>query len=114
MSERMPDARLQHGQRSTYQAGCACTPCRAAEAAYRAALRRRQGRGLPPLGSLVPASDTWQRIRAFQREGLSKAALAHALGLKSRELSLHPVRVRLRTALKVRRLYRQMLSDSAH
>jgi phage terminase small subunit len=43
-----------HGTRSCYQVDrCRCVACRAAEAIYRATLRKRKVKGLPPVGKVV-------------------------------------------------------------
>jgi hypothetical protein len=56
-------AGMTHGTRQMYQrAGCHCLPCRAAEAGYRAALRRLHVLGKLPLGATIPARDTWHRF----------------------------------------------------
>lgn len=97
------------GTRAAYQAGCTCLPCRAAEATYRSQLRRRHALGKLPLGALVDATVTWRFVLALQREGVRKSDLAKRLGLVWPVLHLHPRRVRRRTALKIRRIYRQVM-----
>jgi hypothetical protein len=57
-----------HGTRARYQKGCRCTPCRAAEAGYRADLRRRHQRQLPILGRCISASEAWARVRVLRQE----------------------------------------------
>jgi hypothetical protein len=101
--------RLMHGQRRTYQDGCSCTPCRAAEAAYRADLRRRRVLGRTPLGAHISAVEAWRKIRAMKREGYRLAELAAYLGLKSRIPRLQPDRITVRNHVKVRRLYRVLV-----
>jgi hypothetical protein len=51
-----------HGTRTCYQAGCACTPCRAANAAYIAHLRASYRQHRIPLGHLVSASEAVRRV----------------------------------------------------
>lgn len=105
----MPDASV-HGTRSRYQAGCACTPCRAAEATYRATLRRRHLEGKPIFGRLVDAVPLWRQLRSLQIEGYRKAEIARQLG--ANRLRVNRRRVRLSTRLKVNRLYRLTISES--
>lgn len=105
----MTDAR--HGLRSTYQHGCRCTPCRAANANYQQARRQGWRTGRAPLGSLVPAVDTLQILRSLEREHLGAGQVAALLGLKARCVRICEDYVRLRTALRFRRLARLYLAD---
>jgi hypothetical protein len=101
-----------HGTRRQYQrARCRCTPCKAAEAAYRARLRARHARGQPILGSHASASTTWRLLRSLRIEGFTKAEIARRLGLRRPRLSVHPERVTLRTVLRVQWLYRTVMSE---
>jgi hypothetical protein len=95
-----------HGERATYKAGCSCTPCRAAEASYRAELRRREAEGRPALGARVGPGMMWRQIDALRREGYTDGEIARRLGLQTPRLQLHRERVTLRSKLKVQRLYR--------
>lgn len=97
---------MQHGTRPDYQKGCRCTPCRAAEAAYRHQLRAKHLKGLPVLGQLVSASEAWARIRILKQEGFVPAQIT---GWRDpRHLPLRSFtpgqRVRLSTLLRLRRL----------
>jgi hypothetical protein len=112
-----------HGTRRTYQDGCSCTPCRAAEATYRARLRSRHARGLPILGALVSASETWRRIRQLRPELDTQGEIARRLGLKRPIVELHTgpdAKTTMRTLLRVKRLHRLILtgglpeSDGSH
>lgn len=100
-----------HGTRQTYQAGCHCVPCRAAEATYRAGLRRQHARGKLPLGATISAVEAWRRIRQLQVERVSRTELSRRLGLQPRPLRVHPDRVKLRTLLRIRHLYRQLVLE---
>lgn len=64
----------------------------------------------PALGTLVSAAETWRRIRTLLAETYTKRELARKLGYKSKlpYLKGEGAKVTLRTALKVRRLYRQL------
>lgn len=96
---------MTHGTRATYQAtGCRCTPCRAANAAYEAAYRDRKRRGLPMLGSVVSAVETWRQLRLLTTEYESKRALSERLGCRNQHLQ-YSARVTRRTAARVYRLY---------
>src|SRR4051812_26602738 len=72
---------IQHGTRAKYQAGCPCSPCKRAEAAYRAALRRQHLEGKKPLGTLVSAKQIHKHIKSLRVEGFSLAEIARRLGL---------------------------------
>lgn len=98
-----------HGTRQTYQSGCHCTPCRAANASYIAHLRTLKAQGRQPLGILVPAADTAKRIRQLILEQMKRKDIARELGLKSPILQLHThpgAWLRLRSVLRIRRLHR--------
>lgn len=95
-----------HGTRQTYQAGCHCCPCRAANAAYIAQLRRQHATGHTPLGAHVSGVEVRRRIQQLLIERFTRAEIARRLGLKRGRLELHTDRVTLRNVLKVRRLYR--------
>jgi hypothetical protein len=105
--------RRSHGQRRTYQAGCRCTPCKAAEAVYRSILRLRKAKGLPPVGKVVSAIEARRRIRQLLREGYTRARLAEMLGRRNGKLppvlsnmTVDPrhVGIRIRTLLRIRRI----------
>lgn len=101
---------IQHGTRHCYQYDhCRCTPCRAANAAYQARLRRARAQGRQPLGTLVPAVDAWRKIRQMQAEHVRKSDVARRLGYRQPMLQWDRARMRLRTVLKVRRLFRLLM-----
>jgi hypothetical protein len=103
---------MTHGTRSAYQTcACRCTPCRAANAAYEAARRHRHANGLPMLGSVVSAVETWRQLRLLTTEYDTEAALATRLGLKDGRLRYGRQRIRLRTMLKVRARYQFDILD---
>lgn len=95
-----------HGTRSLYQRGCRCLLCRAAEAAYRADLRRQQAHGKLQMGALVDARAMWRLIAVLLNEQYRKGQLALLLGMKRPILRLGRAKVTRETDLKVRRLYR--------
>lgn len=102
----------EHGTRACYQHGCRKLECRAAEAAYRANLRRRQVKGLPILGQLVSASEAWARIRRLKQEQLPNRRLTgrrdhHAVTFTASS------RIRLVTLLRLRALCRYHLIADA-
>lgn len=105
---------MTHGTRQAYQAGCHCTSCRAANAGYVAHLRTLKAQGRQPLGVLVPAAETAKRIRQLLVERMTKAQLARETGA---QWPVFQVRtqpgdwIRLRTALKIRRIHRLKMSD---
>lgn len=100
----VPDDR-RHGERRTYKSGCHCLPCRAAEAAYRSHLRQLQAKGTVPLHTIISAADAWRLIKAMRTEHFKDADLARSLGHQHPILQIH-TRVRLRTFLRLKRLYR--------
>jgi hypothetical protein len=62
------------------QAGCRCTACRGAKAAYEAAYRRDKQRGIPRLGAIVRPTELMKRVKQLIVEQVNVAA---ALGLGS-------------------------------
>lgn len=103
---------MTHGTRATYQTGCHCVPCRAAEATYRSQVRRLHARDRVPMGAYVPASEAARAIARLLIERYSKRQVARLAGLERRTLVLSTdQRVRLRTLLKVRRVTRMLLED---
>lgn len=98
-----------------YQAGCTCTPCRAAEARYRAGLRKRRAQGRPILGALVPAADTWRLLRQLRPEVLpaTYGAIALLLGYGYPMLQFGRQQVTERTRRRIWRLYRERLALDA-
>lgn len=99
---------MTHGTRATYQSGCACTPCRAAEATYRTQLRQRKAKGLPLLGMLVRAVEARRRIRQLKLEGYPTTRIAAMAGWadhRSRHIQFdEQARIRLSTLLRIRRV----------
>lgn len=94
-----------HGSRSTYQGGCRCTPCRAANAAYEAIYRAAKLRRQLMPGAIVRAPDAARQLRLLVTEYESRAALARRLGFKDRHLQFDTASLTLRNARKIRRLY---------
>ena len=60
--------------------------------------------------STVPAGPTWRRIRQLLEEGYTKARLARELGAQRPALQLGRVHVLARTAARVERLHRRLMS----
>jgi len=101
-----------HGVRRTYQAGCRCKACAAAEAGYRAELRRLARTGRPPLGALVRAGDAARIVRALLVERFTRRRVADEAGLERHTVRLSPSsRVRLSTILRLRRTARRLLGE---
>lgn len=97
-----------HGTRTTYRTGCRCLPCKAANAIYEHTRRQRWRDQHPPLGHRISAAQTAKQIQALLIERCTHAQIARALGRRTRTFRL-PDRITLRTALKVRRLYRALM-----
>jgi hypothetical protein len=57
--------------------------------------------GTPAPGAIVPAADTWRRVEVLRTRGLSKAAIARALGKQTPALQLGRERVLARNAAAV-------------
>lgn len=76
-----------------------------------AELRKDHAHGTRRLGMTIPASETWKRIRQLKPEFGSEAAIARRLGFKDRHLQFQADVITVRTALRVRLLYRQMMLD---
>lgn len=95
-----------HGQRSAYVRGCRCCPCRSANAAYIRAYRAKTG---PSLHTTVPAYRVHLMMRSLRAE-MSIAEFERRLGLKRNYWRMKArSRVTLRTAIKVRRLFRALM-----
>jgi hypothetical protein len=77
---RITDPQPAHGTRACYKRGCTCTPCKAAEAAYRADLRLKRLKGLPVLGVLVSPVEARRRIRQLKTEGYPETRIASMAG----------------------------------
>lgn len=100
---------MTHGTRKTYQAGCGCDPCRAAEATYRQQLRAAVRAGRRPLGTVLSPVEAQRRIRQLKAEHVTAKQIAAALGLVHHAPRLHPDGITLRKLLKIRRLHRLVL-----
>lgn len=94
-----------HGLRRTYQHGCRCDACTAANRAYSTRYRQAHRVGRPPLGTHVPGTEAARVIAALLEEGYLKAEIATWLGHRCRVLHFSDG-VTLRTTLKLRRLQR--------
>lgn len=98
----------EHGTRALYQRGCRCLPCRSANARYWTQWRQQRQAGIVPLGAIVSAARCHIELRALRGEYQTAAALGTALGWhRNTERVRQARRIRLRTALKVHRLFRQ-------
>lgn len=103
-----------HGTRARYQAGCRCTPCRAAEATYRAGLRQRHLKHLPILGATCTASEAWARIRVLKQEGFQARQVTHWKDGHWPLRRLTPqTRIRLATLIRLRRVCQAYLIQDA-
>lgn len=102
---RQTDAEPDHGTRARYQAGCACTPCKAAEAAYRSDLRKKHLKGLPILGLLVSPVEARRRLRQLKLEEYPVARVERMGGWGPRTLQLDRQQlIRLSTLIRMRRV----------
>ncbi len=105
---RETDSEPSHGTRASYQHGCRCTPCRAANAAYMSDLRTRRAKGVPILGALISAAEAWRGIRQLRGEDFPHQRIT------GRRADRHPfirtyapdLRIRLRTAVRIAELRR--------
>lgn len=108
---------MTHGTRTAYQKGCACTPCRAAEAAYRAQLRVRKAKGLPLLGALVSPVEARRRVRQLKLEEYPEPRIARMAGWReprSRQVRFgQRERIRLWTLLRIRRVAQFAMLEGA-
>lgn len=103
-----------HGTRSSYQAGCDCLPCKAAEAAYRADLRRRHLKRLPILGALVSPVEARRRVRQLKLEEYTVARIAQLAGWRNGRVQLgQRERIRLSTLVRIRRVARFAMLEGA-
>ena len=69
-----------HGRRRTYQGGCPCPACRAANTAYSARYRQAQRAGRPVLGARAPAREALKVVKVLLAEGYRRADIARGLG----------------------------------
>lgn len=65
-----------HGNRNRYQAGCRCSECRGAQAAYMRLRRLARKCGEP--NDLVSAGPVKRHLRKLQRQGVGRDAVAEA------------------------------------
>lgn len=102
-----------HGTRSIYRAGCRCTRCRAANAAYVAAFRGARRTGRPLLHSRVSAVEAHRIVKVLRAEWVTRGALARALG-RHHDLArlTHQQRITLRTLLRIRHVYRTQMLEA--
>jgi hypothetical protein len=61
-------------------------------------------------GASVPGVTTWRQIDSLEREGYTRRTLGRLLGSQAQQLQLHR-RVRVRSALRVARLYDALASE---
>lgn len=99
-----------HATRRTYAAGCACLPCRAANARYQALRRHRVASGSRILGARISAQATRIWLARLRREGFTWTRLAHELGLHTPQVRVHP-QITVRKALQIQRLAEQYLRE---
>lgn len=70
--------------------------------------------GMPAVlahGQRVTAWRTWRFLDSLKREGFPKGELARRLGLQSPQLQLHSRHVRVKNALRVKRLWQRIMSE---
>lgn len=99
---------LTHGLRRSYQHGCHCDDCRAANAAYSVWYRDAYRSGRLPLGAHVDKREAERLIQALLVERFQKKDLAHALGKKRPGLQLVHTAVTVRTVLALRWLHHHL------
>jgi hypothetical protein len=98
---------LIHGLRRSYKRGCRCVRCRAAEASYRAELRRLEATGRIPLGRRVPGQAVDRHLRSLMSERFTRVELARRVRLHPTTLWGHHRSVTVRTFLRVRALWQR-------
>jgi hypothetical protein len=69
-----------HGRRRSYQCGCACPACLAANAAYSRRYRAAQRADRPVLGARAPARAALTIVAQLLAEGYRRADIARGLG----------------------------------
>jgi hypothetical protein len=95
--------------RRAYTLGCRCQGCRAAEAAAKAAYRRRVAAGRPRWGQHVAVGETSRRLLALIAEYGTATAVAHALRLRNGHLHFRKrPTITLRTYARVASLFRSV------
>lgn len=62
-------------------------------------------------GQRVTAWRTWRLLGSLFGEGYERQVIAKKLGLRSPQLQLHPRHVRVKNALRVRRLWNSIMSE---
>lgn len=98
-----------HGVRRTYQHGCRCASCAAANTAYSASYRQARRAGRPPLGAHVAGTEVARLIAALREDGYTHAQIVAWLGYRGRVLHFrHRRSVTIRTLLRVRALVRRV------
>lgn len=98
-----------HGLRRSYQHGCSCSSCTAANTAYMAAYRRAQRAGRPVLGAHVAGTEAVRVVAALVDEGYSKVQIATWLGHRWPVLHFHAGEdVTVRTTLRLRAIQRRV------
>jgi hypothetical protein len=107
--------RRAHGQRRTYQAGCRCLTCKAANASYIQTLRTETAKGRIPVGRLVNAKEAGQHIRALLVERYTRRQVLVASGLSYGTLpKLNATHLcRLKTLLRLRRAASILLAEES-
>lgn len=109
---RATDADPSHGTRARYQKGCDCLPCRAAEASYRADLRKRHAKSLPILGQHINASEAWARIRTLKAEQFQNRTITGWKDNHEPRMTAQS-RIRLSTLVRLRQLCMAYLIEDA-
>lgn len=101
-----------HGERRSYQLGCRCVQCRAANASYQQRRYADRKAGRAALGSHVPSARLHIMMKVLRIEQLSNGEVAAILGWgRNYSKFYHRSRVALRTVLKVQRLYRERVLE---
>jgi hypothetical protein len=108
----MEDGR--HGRRRTYQQGCPCPACVAANTAYSRAYRAALRAGRPPLGAHAPTREAVTVVTALLAEGYRRWEIARGLGRRPDrpypELTIgrHGAAVTWRTVYRLKVLRRRL------
>jgi hypothetical protein len=103
---------LIHGLRRSYKRGCRCLRCRAAEATYRADLRRQEAQGRIPMGRRVPGQAVDRHLRSLVSEDFTRQDIARRARLHRTTLWRQHGHVTLRTYLRVSALWRRHCGDA--
>jgi hypothetical protein len=108
----MEDGR--HGRRRTYQQGCPCPACLAANTTYSRTYRAALRAGRPPLGAHAPAREALKVVQALLAEGYRRSDIARGLGRRPDrpypELTIgrHGAAVTWRTVYRLKVLVRRL------